>query len=102
MYYTFRQNNTHGYYQINDKLGTQVIVEAPTLEIAIERAKTEAGLYFDGKGDCSCCGHRWYAPYEGSEDHIGETPQYYKGYLSESIRIYHMDGTIEQIECPPF
>jgi hypothetical protein len=35
-----------------------VIVEADSAEEADERAE-RIGLYFDGDGDCSCCGDRW-------------------------------------------
>lgn len=58
MFYTFIQNNTWGIFNVDENVAQYVIIEADSSNDAIERAKT-IGLYFDGKGDCSCCGDRW-------------------------------------------
>ena len=60
MIYTFRQNNSGGYYC---KPAKHVIVKnARDSEHATEIALA-AGVYFNGIAagtDCSCCGDRWY------------------------------------------
>ena len=60
MFYTYNQNNSGGLFDYDEKrgIGQYVIVEADTPEEADSRAE-EIGLYFDGSGDCECCGPRW-------------------------------------------
>ncbi len=63
MFYTYSQNNTHGVF----KGPEYVIVEADNPSESDEIAQRECSLYFDGVAsgiDCSCCGDRWYSPYE--------------------------------------
>jgi len=62
MFYTFRQNNSGGSFDFDLEKGISkyVIVEAQTEDEALSRA-TDIGLYFDGAGDCPCCGDRWSA-----------------------------------------
>lgn len=62
-FWTFNQNNSGGYFIKTDKIDCHVIIEAINEDDALERA-TNIGLYFDGWGDCECCGHRWSYPYD--------------------------------------
>lgn len=67
-FYTYNQNNSGGRFVFNSNKGIShyVIVEADSVEEA-DRIAEGIGLYFDGEGDCPCCGDRWYSPYgEGS------------------------------------
>lgn len=59
-FYEFNQNNSGGGFDYDDNAGISeyVIVEATSADEAISIAK-DIGLYFDGDGDCSCCGNRW-------------------------------------------
>lgn len=68
MFYTFSQNNSGGSFTFNAEAGIShyVIIEADDLAEAMGKAE-EIGLYFDGAGDCPCCGNRWYEPWEVSE-----------------------------------
>lgn len=69
MFFTFRQNNSFGTFDFDAERGisVNVIIEANAVEFAIRRAE-KIGLYFDGEGDCNCCGNRWSHPWEeGSE-----------------------------------
>ncbi len=53
-FYTFRQNNNGGQW-----VGPIVVcVEADGHDAAVAKAEG-VGLYFDGEGDCPCCGERW-------------------------------------------
>lgn len=79
MFYNFRQNNSGGVFEFDEKSGisASVIIEAPNPDVANVKAEFK-GLYFDGcdKGiDCSCCGDRWYPLYEKEEG--DEVPSVY-------------------------
>lgn len=76
-FYTYDQNNSGGTFHFDaDKgISVKVIVQALDAEEANFRAK-RIGLYFDGSGDCSCCGDRWY---EQWGDSGFDTPMIYQG-----------------------
>ena len=57
-FFHYSQNNTGGRWHLNDKVTTHVIIEAPDCDYANFLAGRQ-GLYFDGSGDCDCCGNRW-------------------------------------------
>lgn len=75
-FFDFRQNNSGGTFVSDHLAGISltVIVEADNVEHANERAEV-IGLYFDGSGDCSCCGNRWYPKWTGDEG--DEVPSIY-------------------------
>jgi hypothetical protein len=54
-YFIFIQNNSGGYYTAP---AIQFVVTADDAETANKIALGN-GLYFDGSGDCDCCGARW-------------------------------------------
>lgn len=61
MFYLFSQNNSGGYFIVNDKVCNKLIIEADCKEEATKVAEN-LGCYWDGvsKGiDCPCCGDRW-------------------------------------------
>lgn len=60
-FFTYGQNNSGGGFDYDAKGGITdyVIIEADDYQDANYRAE-RIGLYFDGEGDCSCCGERWY------------------------------------------
>lgn len=69
MFYEFRQNNSGGSFDRNNLVDSSVIIEAESIEEAINISK-DIGIYFDGvsKGvDCNCCGDRWHEPWEETE-----------------------------------
>ena len=67
-FYEFRQNNSFGKfdYDIERGISVSVIVEADIPADANGRAR-DIGLYFNGAGDCPCCGNRWYEKYTYSD-----------------------------------
>lgn len=81
-YYTYDQNNSGGSFDFDDKAGisTKVIIQADDPKHADYRAQ-RIGLYFDGSGDCSCCGDRWSAQDYGWGAHDSGTdePEIYTG-----------------------
>jgi hypothetical protein len=61
-FFEYVQNNSGGSFVFDPDAGisVHVIVEAVNAEAADWKAST-IGLYFDGYGDCPCCGDRWYS-----------------------------------------
>lgn len=68
-FYTWTQNNSHGYFAPPAHV---VSIQAPDAATAEKRALA-AGLYFDGAGDCPTCGDRWHS----RPSEIADTPQLY-------------------------
>lgn len=60
-YYEYDQNNSGGLFDIDEEkgIGHLVVIQAYSANEANRKAQ-EIGLYFDGDGDCSCCGNRWW------------------------------------------
>ena len=60
LFFHFSQNNSGGSFDHDPEkgIGHNVIVEALNEKDALDRAEA-IGLYFDGSGDCECCGRRW-------------------------------------------
>jgi hypothetical protein len=61
-FYHFSQNNSGGSFHFDEVAGIthNVVVEAIDYMHANMLAE-KIGLYFDGDGDCPCCGDRWYS-----------------------------------------
>jgi len=62
-WYHFRQNNTGGSFT---GPAISIYVQATDSEEA-DRIAEDNGAYFDGSGDCMCCGFRWNESW-GAED----------------------------------
>lgn len=103
-FFHYSQNNSGGSFS---PPAHHIIVEASTPIQANSRAKSEAGLYFDGDGDCPCCGPRWSEVWD--EDEGDPTPQIYgspvETYESRwashkllTARIYFENGTTQDIK----
>lgn len=62
MFFTYNQNNSGGGFVFDSAAGIShyVIIEADSATEADRKAES-IGLYFDGYGDCDCCGDRWYS-----------------------------------------
>lgn len=104
-FYHYSQKNSFGTFDKNveDGIGTDVIIEAYSAQDANERAK-KIGIYFDGveKGvDCSCCGDRWYKCHDG-EGAINPTinnkalDEIESGSYRKEAYIHYLDGRIER------
>lgn len=85
MWYTFNQNNSGGSFHIDKKTGITVvvIVEADSAEEANDRAEN-IGLYFDGIGDCPCCGDRWCS--QCDDDEGTKEPKIYGMSVTDYVR----------------
>lgn len=79
MFFCFNQNNSGGWFQMDDNVSHYVIVEADSADEANDRAES-IGIYFDGcadERDCDCCGDRWDRAWSDDGDDmpvIYETP----------------------------
>ena len=105
-FFTFNQNNSGGDF-VHDKkhgIGHYVIIEAENYHEANHRAE-DIGLYFDGAGDCTCCGNRWSEKYP--DDDGTDVPVIYGTDVSKlkypdrwgiDSYIHYMDGTIKRIK----
>jgi hypothetical protein len=84
MFFHYSQNNSGGGFSFDKRAGisVSVIVEADSSEDANRRAE-RIGLYFDGAGDCACCGNRWYAQWSGDEGTA--SPQIYGTSVAEYV-----------------
>ncbi|MEU7243398.1 DUF7296 family protein [Streptomyces sparsogenes] len=103
MFFTFTQNNSYGAFDFDEARGITeyVIVEADTADEANERAEG-IGLYFDGVGDCPCCGDRWYAQRRDEDgdstpsiyDEPVETATSYFKWMGDSpdVFVHYADG----------
>lgn len=108
-FFEFLQNNSGGFFKVDDKVCGQVIIEAENVSEAIDIAE-DLGIYFDGCSigkDCSCCGDRWSEPW--SEDGmsleqlnliINKENNYRR--TDPNTRIFYKDGTVKEIFANAF
>jgi|TARA_R110002051_G_C8566175_1_gene475028 hypothetical protein len=71
MVYSFRQNNSHGYFK--GPAQNIIVIDAKSEDFALEVAK-KAGLYLNGVRngiDCDCCGDRW-SDYASEFDNVAD------------------------------
>lgn len=106
MFYHYSQNNSGGDFVVNGSVAHQVIIEAKTADEANRIAET-IGLYFDGRGDCPCCGNRWYEAYgegDGTPLIYGIEPQdYYSSWVNSNevyCYVYYLNGVVEDHRWP--
>lgn len=106
LFYTYNQNNSGGSFSLDEVAGIThyVIVEAYSADDANERAEN-IGLYFDGDGDCPCCGDRWYSQWSDKDGDpepmiYGEPASAYVGTFEwmppgKEIVVHYLDGRKE-------
>lgn len=88
-FYQYSQNNSGGRFHEDASAGIThfVIIEAENIAHANSRAE-EIGLYFDGSGDCECCGSRWSEKYEWDDfDDSDPVPSLYTVDVSSGIYV---------------
>lgn len=111
-WYCFDQNNSFGYFDVNDKVCHRLFIEAESFQNAVEKAE-ELGCYWHGVDigiDCPCCGDRWskwddapvdFRKHKGLRfDNIEDYAQYIAdeyGWTTPDARIYYHDGNVKEI-----
>lgn len=116
MFYEYKQNNSGGSFDVDDKLCNRLFIEADSAKIA-NRIAEGLGCYWNGVDaglDCECCGDRWTPRSEGdwrcvNLDKVNEwygvnTIEEYAQYLADKYgmtipdaRIYYANGTVKEI-----
>lgn len=60
-FFMFNQNNSYGEWDTDHRAGLSLAVVIEARDAAQANALARLiGIYFSGKGDCPCCGNRWY------------------------------------------
>ena len=97
----FGQNNSGGYFIINESVAEDVYIQAPTAEQARDRAKI---IFADNSEYCECCGERWYddARYENDGYDVpmkwGQTlDEVVADHWNTQARLHHFDGHVEPV-----
>ena len=97
---TYHQNNSGGYYLIDDNVKHYVIIEGYDMWQIEAKANS---VLSDYREYCSCCGRRW-SSYFDDED-LTEEPMIYNksvyeyvSHWSEQAIIYYLDGTREVVD----
>ena len=101
-YFHFRQNNSGGSFDIDDKVAHHVIIQAHSATEA-NRLAVDVGIYFDGcesGSDCSCCGDRWYESWDAGDATpliYDQDPATYEDMFTKPgqpvCHVYHLDGS---------
>lgn len=109
-WFEFDQNNSGGYFEVNDKVCSRLFIEAESFEKAKFKAE-ELGCYWDGvlKGiDCPCCGDRW-SDYDWGEISLEyiKAKDYevyvYDGYYPDTVSEWNRRyGKYDIVEPPAF
>lgn len=85
-FFEYRQNNSGGVFDYKDEgISIHVIIEADTYRSANAKAE-DLGLYFDGYGDCNCCGNRWGEA--GTCDGDDEPSVYGESLFGDGVTLY--------------
>lgn len=74
-WYKYRQNNSGGWFQIDNDVSIHVLIQAASTGEADIKAQ-DIGIYFNGcesGNDCDCCGNRW----NGADWPVDEFSVYY-------------------------
>jgi len=114
MFHLFRQNNSGGRFDYDERVGISHLVWVETEEgTDLNERAEKIGLYFNSDWDCDCCGSRW-SEYEAEYDRLTVEPDLYgnpiskKPWFAEGSRehksmddgqsegfVHYLDGRIE-------
>lgn len=95
-WYEYSQNNSGGWFDIRPEegIGASVWVQARNYQEANSRAEA-IGLYFDGEGDCSCCGDRWSDKWD--ESGTTREPYIWASWREDAVFAHRYDGTFYKV-----
>jgi hypothetical protein len=96
-WFMYNQNNSGGSFVIKPEegIGETVWIQARSAGDANMRA-LGIGLYFDGRGDCSCCGDRWSEVW-GSDEGTTREPYIWASWRRDDVYAHRYDGTFYQV-----
>jgi hypothetical protein len=102
-FFEYHQNNSYGSFTVTDAISEFVIIEAANSKEADQKAET-LGIYFDGGGDCPCCGDRWRRADADGDDVpslYGEPVEKFEtSYSRKHVDIHYADGRHVRMEPP--
>jgi len=123
-FYVLIQNNSGGFYEIDNKLGHIVIIEIPDsiaetydaekiADYIENRYPIDTGIYFNGveEGiDCECCGDRWSIyhlnfSYSLDDEKLYEILAHWSYDRAEGdiqIRLIRHNGNVYQFSVKPY
>ena len=97
-WFHFDQNNSGGYFIVNDTVAEDVYIQAENAEQATVRAEAILEPYSEY---CHCCGERW-SYYIGDDDGYDVPTKYATPITNvrastyhKQARLHHDDGTVE-------
>lgn len=96
MFFTFRQNNSGGYFIVNDNVAVNLIIEAVNAEDAVDKMSEITENYSEY---CDCCGERWSSWWVNDEDGTDKPMIWGEEVNKESgsVVIYYVDGRKEKV-----
>ena len=96
MFYTFEQNNSGGYYEVDEVIAHVVIVEADSWEEANDIAGHKGVFSYDY---CSCCGER-FDPQHKSKKGYATIKEALKPAdwmrADKEVRVHFKDGSVSK------
>lgn len=103
-FYTYCQNNSGGWFDIDKERGIGVVVVIQAHDPAMADALAQyKGLYFHYDEDCSCCGVRWTSSNKPWADKgtdrpevYGEPIEEYKPWNGNPMYVHYLDGTVKE------
>lgn len=102
-WFTYNQNNSGGYFIIDESVCETVVIQA----ISAREANRVAEDLFAGRSDfCECCGERWYSLWEDEEG--DDVPSVYGEPLEgskarmfrENYVLHYANGIVEFVKLP--
>lgn len=99
-WFHFGQNNSGGYFIVNEQVAEDVYIQAENAQQAAARA---AVIFEPYSEFCECCGERW--SFYVDEDDGYDVPTKYDvdideivaEHFSKQARLHHLDGNIETV-----
>lgn len=96
-WFHFDQNNSGGYFDIDDNVCETVFIQAPTAKMAMDKMEY---LTENQSGSCGCCGDRWCI--DVSDDEGTDIPMRYGksleedtiGCISRDYRMHYFNGNV--------
>jgi hypothetical protein len=95
-FYSFQQNNSGGYYAVDDTVAEVVIFEADSAEDANNRAE-EKGVF--DYGFCECCGERFgrqWSDEKGYKSVKAAVKEASWMRQDRQVRVHYKDGRVVQ------
>ena len=98
-WFAFHQNNSGGFFDVNENVSEYVFVQAPN----VESANSIAERFLDNSGSCSCCGDRWSFWFFGDDEKGTDAPMIYgepmeshsTPWVKDFARLHYFDGRVE-------